>query len=118
MRVWVNICASNNAWSSGVTPAHLAKFAAEKPVVPVFDLSDQALIGATAGDYDLRLDGAELWAALEVNRIPGGKWHGESLITKEADGSAVLRMVTLTTLPRGAVAALIAQRHPGRVGSL
>lgn len=117
MRIWVNICASNNAWSSGVTPALLARFAFEAPVVPVFDLSDQALIGATV-EYEVRAQGTELWAALELNRIPGGKWHGESLITKEADGSAVLRMVTLTTMPRGAVAALIAQRHPGKVGSL
>lgn len=117
MRIWVNIAASNNRWSSGVTPAHLAKFAFEAPVVPVFDLSDQALIGATL-EYEVRAQGAELWAALEVSRVPGGKWHGESLITKEADGSAVLRAVALTTLPRGAVAALVAQRHPGRVGSL
>lgn len=119
MKLWVNIAASNNAWSSGVTPKHLAAIAKEAPAVSVYDLSDERLIGKTS-EYDLRAEGCELWALLDLDREPGGtgKWHGESLLTKEPDGRVLLRAVALTTAPRGFIQAAVAARHPGRVGKL
>lgn len=120
MRVWHNIAASNNAWSGGVTPAHLAAIAKEAPTVEVFDLSDESLIGV-ASKYEVRADGCELWALLELEHEPGGsgRWHGESVLAGNPDGSDVkLVAVALTTQPRGWVAASIARRYPGRVGTL
>ena len=118
MKLWHNIAASNNAWSSGVTPAHLAAIAKEAPAVPVFDLSDESLIGVTS-TYELRADGCELWALLELERPPEGKWHGESVMVQDTrEGSVKLGAVALTTQPRGWVQAWIANRHPGKVGSL
>ena len=118
MRVWVNICASNNAWSSGVTPAHLKAIAEAAPHVQVFDVPRGALIGSTTGDYDLRLDGAELWAALELESEPRGKYHGEAVLIRHPDGRVELGMVALTTQRRGAIQEWMARRYPGRVGSL
>lgn len=119
MKLWHNIAASNNAWSSGVTPAHLAAIAKEAPAVQVFDLSDESLIGATS-TYEIRADGCELWALLELEREPGGtgRWHGESVLAQEPGGSVKLVAVALTEMPRGWVQASIARRYPGRVGSL
>lgn len=118
MKLWHNIAASNNAWSSGVTPAHLAAIAKEAPAVPVFDLADQTLVGVTS-TYEMRADGCELWALLELERMPAGNWHGESVLMREGlDGSVKLGAVALTTKPRGWVQAWIENRHPGRVGSL
>jgi hypothetical protein len=119
MRVWHNIAASNNAWSCGVTPALLAAIAKESPAVQVFDLSDESLIGVTS-KYEIRADGCELWAELELEREPGGerRWHGESVLAKEPDGSVKLCAVALTTMPRGWVAASLAVRYPGRVVDL
>jgi hypothetical protein len=119
VKVWHNICASNNAWSSGVTPTHLAAIAKAAPAVPVFDLSDESLIGVTS-TYEIRADGCELWALLDLEREPGrgGKWHGESVLVRNPDGNVLLGAVALTTKPRGWVAASIAARYPGRVGSL
>lgn len=119
MRVWVNIAASNNAWSGGVTPAHLAAIAEKAPIVQVFDLSDESAIGVTS-TYEIRADGCELWALLELEREPGGagKWHGESVLAWVPGGTVELGAVALTTKPRGWVAASIAARYPGRVGSL
>jgi hypothetical protein len=119
MKVWRNIAASNNAWSGGVTPAHLAAIAAASPAVKVYDLSDESLIGVTS-TYELREAGMELWALLELERAPGGqgKWHGESVLARNPDGSVELAMVALTTQPRGFVQMDIARRYPGRVRSL
>jgi hypothetical protein len=119
MKVWHNIAASNNAWSSGVTPEHLAAIAKASPAVKVYDLSDESLIGVTS-TYELREAGMELWALLELEREPGGqgKWHGESLLAKEPGGEVILAAVALTTMPRGFVQMDIARRYPGRVGRL
>lgn len=117
MKVWVNIAASNNAWSSGVTPAHLAAIAKAAPAVKVFDLSDESLIGATS-TYEIRADGMELWALLDLEREPEGRFHGESVLTQTPDGEVQLAMVALTTLPRGAIQAWIARRYPGKVVTL
>lgn len=117
MKVWHNIAASNNAWSSGVTPAHLAKIAFNSPIVQVFDLSDESLIGKTC-EYEVRAEGTELWALLDLERIPAGKWHGESVLAQNPDGTVELAMVALTTMPRGFIQRAIAARYPGRVGSL
>jgi hypothetical protein len=119
MKVWHNIAASNNAWSSGVTPAHLAAIAKASPAVKVYDLSDERAIGVTS-TYELRESGMELWALLELEREPGGvgKWHGESLLTKAPGGPVELAAVALTTQPRGFIERSIAARHPGKVGRL
>jgi hypothetical protein len=119
VKVWHNIAASNNAWSSGVTPAHLAAIAKASPAVKVYDLSDERVIGVTSR-YELREAGMELWALLELERAPGGvgNWHGESVLAKESDGRVQLFAVALTTKPRGFIERAIAARHPGKVGRL
>lgn len=117
MKLWHNIAASNNAWSGGVTPAHLAAIAKAAPAVEVYDLRDQTLVGMTS-TYEVRADGCELWALLELERMPEGKWHGESVLVREPGGAVHLGVVALTTKPRGWVQAWIENRHPGRVGSL
>jgi hypothetical protein len=119
VKVWHNIAASNNAWSSGVTPEHLAAIAKASPAVKVYDLSDESLIGVTS-TYELREGGVELWALLELEREPGGvgKWHGESVLTKAPGGPVELAAVALTTRPRGFVEQDIAKRYPGKVGRL
>ena len=117
MKVWVNIAASNNAWSSGVTPAHLGAIAKDAPHVQVFDVPLGALIGSV-GEYELRADGQELWGHCELAREPDGSYHGEAVLAKERDGRVALCMVALTTQRRGAIAEWMARRYPGRVGSL
>lgn len=118
MKLWHNIAASNNAWSSGVTPAVLAALAKEAPAVQVFDIADGSLIGATS-TYEIRADGCELWALLELERVPDGAWHGESVLVQDTrDGSVKLGAVALTTKPRGWVQGWIENRHPGKVGRL
>lgn len=119
MLVWVNIAASNNAWSGGVTPEHLAAIAKEAPAVKVYDLSDESLIGVTS-TYEIRADGTELWALCDLEREPGGKgpWHGESVLARDSSGRVDLAAVALTTMPRGMIQAQIAGRYPGRVGRL
>ena len=117
MKLWHNIAASNNAWSGGVTPAHLAAIAKAGPAVQVFDLRDQSLVGMTS-TYEIRADGCELWALLELERVPEGKWHGESVLVQEPGGGVALGVVALTTLPRGAIEAWMMNRYPGKVGRL
>lgn len=119
MKVWVNIAASNNAWSGGVTNAHLAAIAKEAPAVGVYDLSDESLIGRPVA-YEIRAEGAELWSLLDLERKPGGdgSWHAESVIVREPDGQVTLGAVALTTLRRGLIQEQLAGRYPGRVGKL
>lgn len=119
MKVWVNIAASNNAWSGGVTNEHLAAIAKAAPAALVYDLFDESLIGRTT-EFDIRAEGAELWSLLDLEREPGGmgRWHAESVFVREPDGQVELGAVALTTLPRGWIQAQLAQRYPGRVGKL
>lgn len=119
MKVWVNIAASNNAWSGGVTNAHLAAIAKATPVVGVYDLSDESLIGRTSA-YDIRAEGAELWALLELDRQPGGegRWHAESVIVQKPGGEVELGAVALTTMQRGLIQEQLTKRYPGKVGKL
>ena len=117
MKVWVNIAASNNAWSSGLTPARIATLAFEAPVVEVFDVPAGSLIGRTT-EYEVRANGTELWARLDLEREPEGSFHGESVLMQTPDGAVQLAMVALTTLPRGAIRAWVARRYPGKVGRL
>lgn len=120
MKVWVNIAASNNAWSGGVTKEHLATIARQAPAVRVYDLSDETAIGVTTA-YEIRAEGAELWALLELERKPGGdgSWHAESVImARELGGEVELGAVALTTLRRGLIQEQLAERYPGRVGKL
>lgn len=115
MKVWVNVCASNNAWSSGVTPEHLARLAQEAPVVEVFQLPEGEKIGVT-GPFELREEGCELWSLCEFEQPARG--HGESVLARHPDGRIELCMVAMTTQARGAIAEWMARRYPGRVGSL
>lgn len=119
MKIWVNIAASNNAWSGGVTKEHLAAIAKEAPAVLVYDLSDESAIGVTTA-YDIRAEGAELWSLLDLEREPGGegRWHAESVIVREPGEQVTLGAVALTTLRRGLIQEQLAERYPGRVGKL
>lgn len=115
----MNIAASNNPYSSGVTPRHLAAIAEAAPVVQVFDVPRGALLGVT-GEYELRADGCELWSHLDLESEPESeRYHGEAVLMKElSSGALTLGMVALTALPRGAVQGWIANRYPGKVGRL
>ena len=117
MKLWHNICASNHAWSGGVTPAHLAAIAKAAPAVEVYDLRDQTLVGMTS-TYEVRADGCELWALLELERMPEGKWHGESVLVREPGGAVHLGVVALTTAPRGELEAWMVNRYREKVGRL
>lgn len=119
MKVWVNIAASNNAWSGGVTNEHLVAIAKEAPAVGVYDLSDESAIGVTTA-FDIRSGGAELWSLLDLEREPGGegRWHAESVLAREPGGRVELAAVALTTLERGEIMKQLARRYPGRVGKL
>jgi len=110
MKVWVNIAASNNAWSGGVTNEHLAAIAKAAPAVGVYDLSDESLVGRTIA-YEIRAEGAELWALLDLEREPSGKWHAESVLML-APG-VKLGAIALTTMPRGLIQEqlLLNRRH-------
>jgi hypothetical protein len=118
-QVWLNIAASNNAWSSGVTPAHLAAIAKAAPAVQVFDVPEGSLLGVT-GPYEIRADGCELWSLCELEREPSGegKYHAEAVLMREPDGAVKLWAVAVTSLPRGAIQAWMARRYAGRVGRL
>lgn len=120
MKVWVNIAASNNAWSGGVTNEHLARIAEEARPVVVYDLSDESAIGVTT-EFDIRSEGAELWSLLELEREPGGggRWHAESVMVQDVtSGRVTLAAVALTTMRRGLIQEQLAKRYPGRVGKL
>lgn len=119
MKVWVNIAASNNAWSGGVTNEHLAAIAKEAPAVGVYDLSDESLIGRPVA-YEIRAEGVELWALLDLEREPGGegKWHAESVLMLAPSGEVKLGAVAITTMRRGLIQEQLAARYPGKVGSL
>lgn len=119
MNVWINIAASNNPWSSGVTPEHLAAIARAAPVVPVFDVPKGAHIGTTTGHYQIRADGCELWALceLELEAEPPGS-HAEAVLMQKPHGPVELGAVAVTALPRGGIRAWMERRYVGRVGSL
>lgn len=114
---WVNIAASNNRWSNGVTRAHLKAIADAAPHVQVFDVPLGDLIGSVR-EYELRADGQELWGNCDLERQPLGKYHGEAVLIRNPDGRVDLGMVALTTQPRGAIQQWLARRYPGRVGNL
>lgn len=119
IQLWLNIAASNNAWSNGVSPEQLAAIAKAAPVVKVFDLSDESVIGVT-GQYEIRADGCELWSLCTLERQPGGdgKFHAEAVLMRVAEGPVQLGMVALTTMARGLIHEWMTQRYPGKVGRL